>query len=75
MNFDNVLDDLRGTILDFDISSFTSKDTVPHKAQHVLASALFSTTCCVYENWFCYPKKSNGAVWCPIPFCSCVINH
>ena len=33
---------LRGTISDFDVSIFTSKDTVPPKAQHVLASALFS---------------------------------
>ena len=41
-DFDNVLDGLCGTIPDFDISNFTSKDTVPLKAQHVLASALFS---------------------------------
>jgi len=26
----------------FDVSSFTSKDTIPPKAQHVLATALFS---------------------------------
>lgn len=42
LDFDNVLDGLRGTILDFDVSSFTSNDTVPPKAQHVFASALFS---------------------------------
>jgi len=41
-DFDNVLDGLCGTIPDFDISNFTSKVTVPLKAQHVLASALFS---------------------------------
>ena len=41
-DFDNALDGLRGAIPDFDVSSFTSKDTVPSKAQHVLASALFS---------------------------------
>jgi len=40
-DFDNVLDCLRGTIPDFDVSSFTCKDTVSPKAQHVLASALF----------------------------------
>ena len=41
-DFDNALDGLRATISNFDVSSFTSKDTVPPKAQHVLASALFS---------------------------------
>jgi len=41
-DFDNVLDGLRGAIPIFDVSSFTSKDTVPPKAQHVFASALFS---------------------------------
>jgi len=41
-NFDNALDGLRGTIPDFNVTSFTCKDTVPPKAQHVLASALFS---------------------------------
>jgi hypothetical protein len=41
-NFDNDLDGLCGMIPDFDVNSFTSKDTVPLKAQHVLASALFS---------------------------------
>jgi len=39
---DNALDGLRGIIPDFDISSFTCKDTAPSKAQHVLPSALFS---------------------------------
>ena len=33
--FDNALDGLRGAIPDFDVSSFTSKDIVPPKAQHV----------------------------------------
>jgi len=41
-DFDNALDGLRGTIQDFDVNSFTSKDIVPPKAQNVLASALFS---------------------------------
>ena len=41
-DFDNALDGLRGTIPNFDVSSFTSKDIVPPKAQHVLASALCS---------------------------------
>jgi hypothetical protein len=38
----NALDGLRGTIPNFDVSSFTSKDIIPPKAQHVLVSALFS---------------------------------
>jgi hypothetical protein len=42
LDFDNALDDLRGAIPNFDVSSFTTKDTVPPKAQHVLASALFN---------------------------------
>jgi len=42
LDFDNALDGLRGAIPDFDVSSFTSKDTIPPKAQHVLVSALFS---------------------------------
>ena len=42
LDFGNALDGLRGAIPDFDVSSFTSKDTVPPKAQHVLASAPFS---------------------------------
>ncbi|GAU39704.1 hypothetical protein TSUD_274980 [Trifolium subterraneum] len=41
-DFYNALDGLRDMIPTFDFSSFTSKDTVPPKAQHVLASALFS---------------------------------
>jgi len=41
-DFDNALDDFRGAIPDFDVSSFTNQDTVPSKAQHVFASALFS---------------------------------
>ena len=41
-DFDNALDDLGGTIPNFDVSSFTCKDTVFPKARHVLASSL----CC-----------------------------
>ncbi|MCI32890.1 hypothetical protein A2U01_0054104, partial [Trifolium medium] len=41
-DFDNVLDGLRDMIPIFDFSRFTSKDTVSPKAQHVLASVLFS---------------------------------
>ena len=41
-DFDNALDGLRGTIPNFDVSSFTRKDIVPPKAQHILASAFFS---------------------------------
>jgi len=41
-DFDNALDGLRVTIPDFDVSIFTSKDIIPPKSQHVLASALFS---------------------------------
>ena len=40
--FVNALDSLRGAISDLDVSSFTSKDTVPPTTQHILASALFS---------------------------------
>jgi hypothetical protein len=40
--FDIVLNDLCGTIPDFDISSFTCKDIVHPKAQHILVSALVS---------------------------------
>ncbi len=36
------MDGLRGTILDFHVSSFTCNDIVPPKAQHVLASVIFS---------------------------------
>lgn len=42
LDFDRALDDLSDVIPDFDISSFTRKDIVNPKAQHVLASALFS---------------------------------
>lgn len=42
--FDKVLNGLRVTIPDFDLSSFTSKDIVSPKAQHILAGALFSRT-------------------------------
>jgi hypothetical protein len=40
-DFGIALDGLRETIPDFDFSNFASKDTVPTKAQHVLASVLF----------------------------------
>jgi hypothetical protein len=39
--FDSALDGLHETIHSFDLSNFTMKDTVPLKAQHVLARALF----------------------------------
>ncbi|KAK2357042.1 hypothetical protein QL285_094353 [Trifolium repens] len=42
VDFDNPLDGLREMIPTLDFSNFTSKDIVPPKAQHVLASALFS---------------------------------
>jgi len=38
----SALDGLHGTISYFDFKSFTSKDIVPPKAQHVLASFIFS---------------------------------
>ncbi|KAL5703887.1 hypothetical protein ACHQM5_022381 [Ranunculus cassubicifolius] len=41
-DFENDVDCLRITIPSFDLDSFTNKDTVPPKAQHALASALFS---------------------------------
>lgn len=37
--FGNDMDGLRGSISGFDWSGFTSKDIIPYKAQHVLASA------------------------------------
>jgi hypothetical protein len=40
--FNNVLDGFHGTIPDFDCSCFISKDIVPPKARHVLASVFFS---------------------------------
>jgi hypothetical protein len=40
-DFDSALDGLHETIPSFDLSNFTRKDTVPLKAQHVLARALF----------------------------------
>jgi hypothetical protein len=41
LDFDKALDGLRNTIPTYDFSNFASKDTVPPKAQHVLASVLF----------------------------------
>ncbi|KAI3516022.1 hypothetical protein L1887_14930 [Cichorium endivia] len=38
----SALDRVRDTILDFDCSGFTNKDTAPPKSQKTLASALFS---------------------------------
>ncbi|KAK2458086.1 hypothetical protein QL285_005285 [Trifolium repens] len=40
-DFHIALDGLRDMILTLDLSSFASKDTVPHKTQHALASDLF----------------------------------
>ncbi|KAL6558402.1 hypothetical protein OROMI_018753 [Orobanche minor] len=40
-NFHKALEALQATLLDYDFSSFTSKDTAPLKAQSILASALF----------------------------------
>jgi hypothetical protein len=40
--FDNALDGLRSIIPTVDFSNFASKDTVPGKVQHVLASVHFS---------------------------------
>ncbi|PNY15245.1 auxilin-like protein [Trifolium pratense] len=40
-DFNIVLDGLRDMLPTFDISNFASKDTVPQKSQHVLASGLF----------------------------------
>ncbi|KAK2443362.1 hypothetical protein QL285_014474 [Trifolium repens] len=40
-DFDNALDGLRSTIATVDFSNFASKDTLPRKAQHILASVLF----------------------------------
>lgn len=40
-DFHIALDGLRGMISNFDFSSFTSKNTVPHKAQHILVIGFF----------------------------------
>lgn len=40
--FNTTLDDLSNMILNFDLSIFTSKDTVPPKVQHVLVSVVFN---------------------------------
>lgn len=41
-DYARVLDGFNVVILDFDYNGFTSKDTVPPKAQYVLASVPFS---------------------------------
>ncbi|KAL8233414.1 hypothetical protein R6Q59_019514 [Mikania micrantha] len=41
-DYGDEMDRLRMSLPDFDLNGFTNKDTVPLKAQHVLASALFS---------------------------------
>jgi hypothetical protein len=40
-DFDSALDGLHETVPSFVLSNFPRKDTVPLKAQHVLALALF----------------------------------
>ena len=40
--FVDALDNLQAVILGFDLAGFTNKNTVPPKAQHALASGLFS---------------------------------
>jgi hypothetical protein len=40
-DFDSALDGLHETVPSFDLSNFPRKDTIPLKAQHVLALALF----------------------------------
>lgn len=44
LDFDRDLDDLRVSILDFDLSYFTRKGILSPKTQHILASALFIKT-------------------------------
>jgi hypothetical protein len=41
LRFDNAVDGLRDMVSTFDFSNFASKDTVPPKTKHVLASVLF----------------------------------
>lgn len=41
IDFDKVLYDFSVVFLDFDLSGFTIKDIVPHKAQHVLENSPF----------------------------------
>jgi len=49
-DFNNALDDLCGTISDFDVSSFTYKDIVRPKPQHVLVSVILSKNVPRYES-------------------------
>jgi len=63
-NFDNVLDGLRGTIPDFYVSNFTSKDIVPPKAQHVLPSVLFSKSVQYMEVKFDMTTRQNAILEC-----------
>lgn len=41
-NFNNALDGLSVMIQNIDLNSFTSKNNVPPKVQHVLTNAIFS---------------------------------
>ncbi|KAL6545127.1 hypothetical protein OROHE_009792 [Orobanche hederae] len=63
-NFDRALDGLSMAIPDFDLSNFTSKDTVPPKAQHVLASALFSKIVKNMDVEFAMTTRQNAVFGC-----------
>jgi len=64
LDFDNALDGFRGAIPNFDVSSFTCKDTVPPKAQHVLASALFNKSVHDMEVKFDMPTRQKSIFGC-----------
>ncbi|MCI13036.1 hypothetical protein A2U01_0034148 [Trifolium medium] len=62
-DFDSALDDLRDTIQTFDFNNFTIKDIVPPKAQHILASAVFSGPCSRLSST--YPNRGITSTYVP----------
>jgi hypothetical protein len=62
-DFGNALDGFRDMIPTFDFSSFTSKDIVPPKPQHVLASALFSKIVEDMEVNFQLTTRQKSCIW------------
>ena len=62
----------------FDTFGFLESEVVDllHKVQSVMHSNVMSQVheCCVYEDWFCHPKRSSGVTYCPSASYSCVSN-
>ena len=60
----------------FDTFSFLALEVVDllHGVQRVMHSNVMSprSECCVYEDWFCHPKRINGAACCLLASYSCV---